>query len=304
MKIATTTYDFAGYVERADQALECLANTPFRYLDMGFGALTPNGEQEAIAYRCGELCAKYGMKFIQSHSQGVSLFSPKHDEEAELLRFERELKACKLLGIPNIVVHALFAGKESADYPEGKEAFFQVNLRFYQRLYPLMEKYGVKVLVENSALKNTGGKYYFMKGAELREFLDRANHPLLEAVWDTGHANMENDDQYGSILALGEKLCAIHVHDNLGVKDTHQAPLFGTANFDAILRGLKDASFGGYFTLEADNFPLKPGGWPYKRRLDEEPILKRVSLETKMECENMLYGVAKQMLEAHGLYEE
>ena len=300
MKIATTTYDFVSYVQRADEAVELLSDTPFRYLDLGFGKMTPDGEQESVAQRCGE----HGMKFVQAHSAGVTLFSPDRDENAQLARFERELKACRLLEIPCIVVHALFAGKESPDYPDGKEEFFQTNLRFYERLYPLMEKYGVKVLVENSALKNTGGKYYFLKGEELREFLDLAKHPLLEAVWDTGHANMDNIDQYESLMALGDKLCAVHVHDNMGVKDTHQAPLFGTTDFDAIVRGLRDASFGGYFTLEADNFPMIPGGWPYKRRESEQARLRGVNLQTKLECERMLYGVAKQILDSYGLYEQ
>lgn len=115
-------------------------------------------------------------------------------------------------------------------YPNGKEEFFEYNRRMYSLLFTAMEKFGVNILIENSAEANTGGQYYFMTGREMRDFLDWVNHPRLLVVWDTGHANLHLNNQYDDIMALGEKLVGLHIHDNGGNCDEHTMPFMGTLN--------------------------------------------------------------------------
>lgn len=102
-----------------------------------------------------------------------------------------------------------------------------------------------------------GGNYYFYTGADMREFIDYAGHPLLGVCWDTGHANIEGS-QYREILALGDTLKAVHINDNRGERDEHILPFAGTASMDEVMQALADVHFDGYFTMECDSM-LLPG---------------------------------------------
>ena len=56
------------------------------------------------------------------------------------------------------------------------------------------------------------------------------------------------------IHALGDKLAALHIHDNDHRLDLHQLPLTMDIDFDAIVRALRAIDYRGYFTLEADRY--------------------------------------------------
>lgn len=303
MKLATMLGDFSGYVKTPQESIELLSQTPFKYLDFSFGLCGKmDGDWRKQIEECGELAAKNNMKFIQAHSTDINLFSAKHDHEEELCRFEKTLEACAMLGIPNVVVHPLTI--DGVMYPDGRNDFFAFNKKVYEQFIPYMERFGVSVLIENSAEQNMGGKYFFMTGQEMKDFLTEMNHPLLKAVWDTGHANMRNNNQYEDIMALGDELVGVHVHDNDGKVDEHTAPFMGIADFDNIIQGLIDVGYKGYFTLEAENFPLH-WRWPYKRRAYQETNrFLMPPLELKMEYEKLLYKTAKYLLDKFDIFEE
>ena len=185
----------------------------------------------------------------------------------------------------------------------GWEEFLQRNQDFYRQLYPVMEKTGTAVLIENSTRRNLGNQEFFYTGAQMRKFLERVGHPLLGACWDTGHANCEGH-QYEDLTALGPYLQAVHINDNRGTADEHLIPFCGTCCFDEVMQGLTAVSFRGPFTLECSS-TLRPGKyWLGDRRtyggggkLTEPP-------EKLFEAaEKLLYEAGKVILEAYGLFE-
>ena len=56
------------------------------------------------------------------------------------------------------------------------------------------------------------------------------------------------------IKKLGERLKALHIHDNDRWHDLHQIPFSASIDFDAVVGALKEINYDGYFTLEADRF--------------------------------------------------
>ena len=289
MKLSTTTQDFTRYGISISQALDYLAQTPFRHADFGFERETTDDSFEQNAALFAAKAEAYGIRFMQAH--GISLDPFKRDRDAELLVAERTLAVCAKLGIPHVVFHALFCGEEQ--YPAGKEQFFEQNKAFYSLLLPMAEHYGVTLLAENSVELHSKGRYYFMTGKDLAEFVDFVDHPFMGAVWDVGHANIRKNDQYQDILTLGDRLKAVHIHDNLGHGDAHLAPFLGNADFDAVIRALRDVDFKGVFSFEADNCP------PLRR---DTPI--RPTPELQIVYDTALFATGKQMLECYGLFEE
>jgi sugar phosphate isomerase/epimerase len=301
MKLATTTHDFAAFASTPAAQLELCGQSPFRYIDLSLPHRCMGEDWERVTSDAGDTAARLGLTFVQAHAGD---FFERGDSQPRITELTRAVRACGRLGIPQIVVHAQW--DHAVTYPDGMERFFAYNKGLYGMLLPVMEETGVKVLIENSCESNMGNACYFMTGREMVDFLDYVNHPLLGAVWDTGHANCRGNRQYEDLMALRGRLDGVHIHDNDGRCDGHTAPPMGTLDWDSVLRGLVDSDYKGYFTFEADNFPMRGGGWPYLRRNDapETARLQNPSLELKLMAENYLYEMGKYLLSQYGIFDE
>lgn len=298
MKIATTTADFGRWAATYEEIVKMIHDAGFRYIDIGINRRicdSPEGLEEAKRIR--DYAESIGMKFIQAHSPEGNPLSPEKQERMVQLT-NRSIEICKILGVTQTVVHA--GWKKDI----GEEQYFKENLDFYKQLYPAMEKYDVNVLIENSSTKNLGEYTYFFTGKQMVEFLQYANHPLLHAVWDTGHGNTEGG-QYEHLVTLGKELYGVHIHDNSGCGDEHIIPYLGTLNMDDVMNGLIDASYQGYFTFEASH-SLRASGSRYGKRhvFERDTRLLEPSFEMQMDLERLLYTIGKHCLTSYGVFEE
>ena len=304
MKLVSTTNDFIFYYPNDEiSQIRELHRAGFRYIDLSMFSLRPESPlmqdnwREAVAALQAEADA-LGMTFVQAHSEGGNPFWHNEEKVAYLKASTlRSFEICGALGIPHTVIHP------GHDTGLTKEQWFEKNRDFYNELLPAAERYGVEILIENSAAVCLDGRYYANTGAEMREFLSFVGSPHLHACWDTGHANCEGT-QYEHIKALGEELHAIHYNDNRGAHDDHLLPFFGTVNHDEVLHALLDIGFKGHFTLECCGTLPTVKSWPYKRRLfPEDTRLQEAPLFVQQRLEALLYDTAKYILDSYGLFE-
>ncbi|MBQ6926588.1 MAG: sugar phosphate isomerase/epimerase [Kiritimatiellae bacterium] len=311
MKLASTTGDFRGYAKTTADAVRFYEGTGFRHLDYNFyNVIYP--ESPFLGDRwldeveeAGREAERLGFDFIQAHSPNYNPFDPKADHEAGMLATIRSIEACGRLGIPNIVVHPGMTTELT--YPDGRDGYFSRNRDFYRSLFPAMEKWNVNVLIENSAEANMGTRYFFMTGQEMRDFADYVDHPLLHCNWDIGHANMRGTDQREDILAMGGHLRGLHIQDNFGACDEHIAPFMGTTDMDAVMQGLLEVGYKGYFTFETENMLLSYGRWPHRRRQAPSVTGRRLaapSLDLRRKAAAFLYEIGRSILSAYDCYEE
>ena len=96
--------------------------------------------------------------------------------------------------------------------------------------------------------------------ASFNAHLDAVNDPYFVACLDIGHAEMRglNTNAAQMVLALGDRLQALHIHDNDQWHDSHQIPFSMNIDFDAIVKALKKIDYKGYFTLEASAYLENP----------------------------------------------
>ena len=298
MKLATTTSDFSRWAKSYEEIVKLIHDAGFRYIDITIGRrLCENEHIMEDAKRLREYAESFDMKFVQAHSpEGNPLSPEKRDNLLTLTK--RSIEICDILGVSQTVVHT--GWKKGI----GEEEYFKENLEFLQELYPTMENTGVNVLIENSSTKNLGGYYYFFTAKQMLDFLRYANHPLLHAVWDTGHGNTEGN-QYEQLVTLGKELYGIHVHDNSEHGDEHTIPYFGTLNMDDVMHGLLDADYQGYFTFEVVNALRQSGNRHGKRHLFERDTrLLEPTLEMQIDVERLLYTIGKHCLSFYGVFEE
>ena len=299
----TTIGEMYPYAASPADAVRLYAGTGFRYLDYSFynanrpGAafLTDRWLEEVLA--AGEAAAALGFAFVQAHSPNYNPFHDPSDtsyHEAGLLASKRSIEACGRLGIPNIVVHTAYGPQ--CLYPADAEKYFRANLPFIEALYPEMERWHVRVCIENSAEGNMGKNYFFMTAQDMNDFIAFAGHPLLGACWDTGHGNMRGTDPYRELVTLGKNLYAVHFQDNGGTADEHTAPFFGTLNVDAVMRGLLDAGFTGPLTFESDNFLPRRG-------THGDDLLRFPPVRVKRAALSLLHEIGAACLDAYGIPE-
>ena len=302
MKIATTIGECYAFTTSPAEAIRMYEGTGFRYLDYSFYNVltTPNHPFMGDDWKRQVLDAKaaaeeLGFTFVQAHAPACELFP--EGLERDILATVRSIEACGMLGIKEMVIHSGFFTEYK--YPADEQAYFEANAPFFRALIPAMEKNDVHILFENTTIKHCPeGGYFPIHGADLNAFVKFMDHPLFGAAWDVGHANMDDLDQHAEILSLGKNLRAIHVHDNDGKVDRHAAPFSGKTDYDAIMRGLIESGFPGYFTLEADTL------FKYNRGLNSDGPLAHPTKELKRATLKMLYEISKHILETYDVYEE
>ena len=310
MKIATTTGDFREYLDWDDVAgaTRLLAECGFRHIDVNMyhdfreGSALCSDDWRKWAEGIRQAGSDAGVDFVQAHGSN-GCFSPGEERDRRIEILKREMHVCQMLGIPKIVVHGVCR-------PEcTREEFMTENARFYRELLPTAEETGVCVCTENTCQQNYK-TYYIFEGEDFNELRERlGGHPLFGCCWDVGHANCHPVDQYKCIMAMGDGLKAVHIHDtNYGI-DSHMVPFQGSVSYDAVINGLLDSGFKGYFTLESYSLPMPRDFYNYKRTRFEAkgPGFERLltlPLEFKLRSERFLLDVARYMLDTYGCLEE
>ena len=306
MKLAASWGHFSEYCPTPAEAVKFCAGSGFRLLDMSFTTAAfqtglTDGSWKAMVKEPAEAARRLGFSFVQAHSPVGIDWTDEDAFEKHLEATKRSIEACGMLGIPHTVVEACF--QKGA----GKEAFFERNRLFYRALFPEMERYGVSVLIENTAPQHTQGRYYFITGADMREFIRFVGHPMLHAVWDTGHGNMTmratGQSQRENILALGDELYGLHVHGNNGLQDDHLAPFIGWLDMDDIMPALLEIRYKGTFTFEADFTVRLSKAFPGRQDLSEKDELFRRVRDISVKSVSLLYDIGRCILEEYGCFE-
>lgn len=180
---------------------------------------------------------------------------------------ERSVVACAALGTPLAVFHMLQPPLErySEKYQREGEA---LNVEFFGRMMPLLEKYGVQVCIENlfgiTTLPSDDYDYSLnSRTQDVKHIIDSYNalfgKDRFVACVDTGHAFVMGQDPAQMVRTLGSRVRALHVADNNGRQDQHNAPGQGGINWNDLLSALKEVGYQGSFSFEADGFALAFG---------------------------------------------
>ena len=134
------------------------------------------------------------------------------------------------------------------------------NAEMYFELLDFAKEHNVKIATENMwNWDDEKGHSCFAACATPESFnahLDAVNDDFFVACLDIGHAEMKGSDtdSVQLIRALGNRLQALHIHDNDKLHDDHQIPFSMNIEFKPIVKALKEINYNGYFTLECGTF--------------------------------------------------
>ena len=299
MKLATTTGDFGGYTNSQIQALRYVREAGFQYADYNFGMdyKHRNGvyseHYEEYFAQVNAAAAEIGVRLIQAHApMGTPLNDPDGSFLADTLRC---VDACGAWGIPNLVVHSGYAHGLTV------EQTFDANKAFFMPLLERAEQYGINILVENFNKMSVPGLYWIDNATDLLGLIEYVNHPLFHAVWDAGHANLQEMPQDEELRLLGSHVRALHIQDNRGDHDAHLLPFLGTMSMDAVMHGLLDIGYEGYFTFEVGGIFSTA---EQKRPFAKDSRLAKAPLSLRLAADRYMYELGKCVLTEYGCFEE
>lgn len=298
MKLATTTGDYFAYTDSQAFALEHIRKAGFRYADYNFGCdlNLKNGvysnDYEKYFEHIQNVTDRLDIRLIQAHAP---MGKPLTDGGILLKDTIRCVDACGAWNIKNLVVHSGYTRGLSP------EQTFEENKKFFNPLLEHAETYGIHILVENFNKMCVDGLYWIDNAPDLLRMIECVNHPLFHAVWDTGHANMQEMPQDEALRILGSHVRALHIQDNFGDVDSHLVPFLGTLNMDAVMTGLLDIGYDGYFTFEVGSY-FTPA--EKRRKYERNTRLSSAPIELRDAFERYLYELGKCILEKYDCFEE
>ncbi|MBQ8249046.1 MAG: sugar phosphate isomerase/epimerase [Clostridia bacterium] len=152
---------------------------------------------------------------------------------------------------------AIAGGKICVIHPDNNKSH-EENAEMFLELLPFAKECGVKIATENMwnwDFENDQVKFAAcMTPESFTAHLDAVNDDSFIACLDLGHAEMRGTGTSAVELihALGNRLGALHIHDNDKWHDSHAIPRSMDMDYDAIIKALKEIGYDGYFTFEAD----------------------------------------------------
>ena len=301
MKISLSSCGFSGLYNSPKELVEVCSKTKFRYIDFSFSNLVESENFIKEISECGDTAKKLGIGFTMAHAPYK--YNPHTNQDyfdKQIEQMKNAFEGCSILGIDRMTVHSGFSCSKT------REEMMQKNIKYYNAILPLAEKYNVKIMIENIA-EEIYRRVFVIETAEnileLKEML--GNHPLIKACWDTGHANTKGLDQYNNIAKLKGELCGLHLQDNNGYNDDHMPLLMGTVNFDEVMKGLIDIGYDGPFNMETKLFNSGKA-WPnFRRGFSENSQAQSLLFDPDAELNfysiDIMYNIAEYILKKYNI---
>ena len=261
MKISTQTGSFMKLFTDKE-IVDMLCDAGFDAIDYSFfdvSRCNPDVSDEEYKKRFSEL-KKYaedkGLYFNQSHAPHPTSLA---DDAFTKRRFDElitSIKNSSYLGVRNIIIHP----KQHLCYYTGEntEALYEMNMEFFSRLIPYCEEYNITICTENMwQCYGNSSKIWDSTCSRAEEFvryIDGIGSPYVRACVDIGHTVLVGENPVRMLKSLGNRVAALHVHDNDGICDSHTLPFHGIIKWNEVTKALKEIGYGGEITLEAEGF--------------------------------------------------
>lgn len=194
-----------------------------------------NGKREANA----EKARSYGLAIENGHLSFENINDIWLDGlngQERFARLQGDIVSAAEHGVPVLVIHV-----SSTNNPP---PLSETGLSRFGRLIGTAAKHNMKLAFEN-----------LRKPEYLFAVLGRYDCATAGFCYDVGHRHCLTPDI--DYLALyGDRLIALHLHDNDGTVDSHLLPFDGSIDWAGEITALKKTSYRGSLTLEVEPAPV------------------------------------------------
>lgn len=176
-----------------------------------------------------------------------------------------EIKNCiaytKWLGGKEIIIHSgdrgagihvpvLRPDKVPATAKDVYERAFRLSVEMMQSACDLAKAEGMTLYTEN-----LNGAQLTITTEDLKCYLNAVNRENIKLVFDVGHCYHMEEEIYSEVIAAGNLLHHLHIHDNHGPRkeawqDEHLPVGEGTIDFQLFIKALQEIQYPGLYMME------------------------------------------------------
>ncbi|UAL07763.1 MAG: sugar phosphate isomerase/epimerase [Candidatus Methanogranum gryphiswaldense] len=198
----------------------------------------------AVQKICGEFMANVN-EFEMSYSLHSSIADTnvaainERMREATFMEFYSEIENCQIMGIDLITIHPGLCNLTCSALRERSIECARLTMKSLDRV---SQEYGVKIAIEN--MPNLS----FMLGQTATDLFHIVEDTELGICFDIGHANTMGQIQE-MVELFDRRIINVHIHDNMGDKDSHLTIGEGNIDFQKVVHLLRN--YAGNYIIEA-----------------------------------------------------
>ena len=215
--------------------------------------LSQNLEKYALELK--KIANENGIIFNQTHAPFPTyILNDTKYNESIFEKLKRSIEFSAVLGAGQVCIHPV-------TFPNDEDKEFELNLNFYNSLSDTAKKAGIRIGIENMFWTDKDA-CSIRPGAcgtsqRMIRLFDALNDDTFVCLLDIGHCGLVGEKADIFIKNLGNRLGALHVHDNDFKYDMHTVPFSRSVDFKSVTKALSDVKYKGEFTFEADMFLSK-----------------------------------------------
>ena len=167
--------------------------------------------------------------------------------EERMEKMTRSIHGAKILGAKYWVIHPIMP-HGACDLDSGRASETRkANVDFFTRLTEVARAEGITICLENMPFP----RFSISTPDDVMDIVNKINDDHFKMCLDTGHANIFSDHAPSkSLRKWREHIKVLHVHDNMGNRDDHRLPYYGTVDWEDFKSALKEVGFDGVLSLE------------------------------------------------------
>jgi len=209
-----------------------------------------------------------GLTVDNVHCEFVTCDSIWDDTEEGQVYFDtinNTIKNCGMMGIPTVIFHPATNAIGGVISKLGTDRF--------ARLTETAEKFNVNIAVEN--IRNAEHLNYVLSNFDSKK---------VGFCYDIGHQHCFC--HYADVLsAFGDRLMALHLHDNHGLIDEHLLPFDGTVDWDLFYKTMRTLNYKGCVELESMSHNYINNEYPTPEEYLAESYKRAVEIRSMLDAE-------------------
>ena len=218
-------------------------------------------QEEIAAYYADQLAAirRNGLEITQAHAPFPCYLPGREDVLDYCIGiYKNILPFLDSVGCKHLIVHGVTVQEKDTELTV--EECERLNMKLYESLIPtLRQTKQIKVCLENlfTGISALGAGYWEGCCSDphiAAEWIDRLNEKAGKTCFglclDTGHLNLLRKPFRSYVPIVGDRIVALHIHDNLQTGDSHLMPYAGSTHWEHFLAEMKAVGYCGDLSFE------------------------------------------------------
>lgn len=205
---------------------------------------------------------RFGLEVCQTHAPYPTWrYGDEAGNKIRWLEAKKSIELASFLGSKYVVIHPI-----TETFVLGPKELRERNLELYGSLIDTAKTSGVTICLENMWNSRNGNIFECTctDPNEAVDYIDTLNKMAGEErfgfCFDVGHATLCGKYMKNTLITLGDRVKALHIHDTSKTADLHTLPYSQMGNgptpftdYQSLLEGLRAIRYRGTINFEAHN---------------------------------------------------